>query len=137
MCLISNSLVLLISDAKIAFDAFRNGMTATVFSKTVITVNPGENAPHLTKTPKTSAQHQHKSISSILMFANASLTALTDTREASQLFSYVKQAAESGALDLDERAEDVTGGCHDKFQCNDAVTCEMSWYLSWFSLWPY
>lgn len=59
-----------------------------------------------------------KSISSILLFANSSLTALTDTREASQLFSYVKQAAESGALDLDERAEDVTGGCRDEFQCN-------------------
>lgn len=36
--------MLLISDAKIAFDAFRNGMAATVFSKTVITVNPGEEA---------------------------------------------------------------------------------------------
>ncbi|XP_075890801.1 meiosis-specific with OB domain-containing protein isoform X2 [Nelusetta ayraudi] len=69
--LIPRESVLLISDAKIAFDAFRNGMAATVFSKTVITVNP-------------------------------------DTREASQLFSYVKEAAESGALDLDERAEDGT-----------------------------
>lgn len=44
--LISNFTVLLISDAKIAFDAFRNGMAATVFAKTVITVNPGEKAPH-------------------------------------------------------------------------------------------
>lgn len=70
------------------------------------------------------------------MFANVSLAAPTDTREASQLFSYVKQAAESGALDLDERAEDVTGGCHDEFQCDDVVTCKMSWHLIWFSFQP-
>lgn len=139
-CLMSNSLVLLISDAKIAFDAFRNGMAATVFSKTVITVNPGGKAPHI-KPKHLMSTHQiqgrcvrivhcDKSISSILMFANASVAALTDTKEASQLFSYVKQAVESGALDLDERAEDLTGGCHDKFKCSDVVTCEMSCYLS-------
>lgn len=34
--------VLFIADAKISFDSFRNGMTATVNSKTVITVNPGK-----------------------------------------------------------------------------------------------
>ncbi|TWW81514.1 Target of rapamycin complex subunit lst8 [Takifugu flavidus] len=32
--------VLFIADAKIGFDSFRNGMTATVNSKTIITVNP-------------------------------------------------------------------------------------------------
>lgn len=49
------------------------------------------------------------------MFANGSPAALVDTREASQLFSYVKQAVESGDLDMGERAEDVTGGCHGGF----------------------
>lgn len=36
------SKVLFIADAKIGFDSFRNCMTATVNSKTIITVNPGE-----------------------------------------------------------------------------------------------
>lgn len=62
--------VLFIADAKISFDSFRNGMAATVNSKTIITVNP-------------------------------------DTREASLLFSYAKEVAESGALDQDEKPEDV------------------------------
>ncbi|XP_071319102.1 meiosis-specific with OB domain-containing protein isoform X2 [Trachinotus anak] len=62
--------VLFIADAKISFDSFRNGMAATVNSKTIITVNP-------------------------------------DTREASLLFSYAKQVSESGALDQDEKPEDV------------------------------
>ena len=35
---------------------------------------------------------------------------LSDTREASLLFSYAKEAAESGALDQDEKPEDVPGG---------------------------
>lgn len=34
--------VLFIADAKISFDSFRNGMAATVNSKTIITVNPGK-----------------------------------------------------------------------------------------------
>lgn len=34
--------VLFIADAKISFDSFRNGMVATVTSKTIITINPGE-----------------------------------------------------------------------------------------------
>ncbi|XP_060951515.1 meiosis-specific with OB domain-containing protein [Limanda limanda] len=62
--------VLFIADAKISFDSFRSGMTASVNSKTIITVNP-------------------------------------DTREASLLFSYAKQVSESGALDQDEKPEDV------------------------------
>lgn len=62
--------VLFIADAKISFDSFRDGMTATVNSKTIITVNP-------------------------------------DTREASLLFSYAKEVSESGALDEDEKPEDV------------------------------
>uniref|UniRef100_A0A3Q3GPT9 Meiosis specific with OB-fold n=1 Tax=Labrus bergylta TaxID=56723 RepID=A0A3Q3GPT9_9LABR len=62
--------VLFIADAKISFDSFRNGMTATVNSKTIITVNP-------------------------------------DTREASLLFSYAKEVSDSGALDQDEKPEDV------------------------------
>lgn len=117
--LISNFIVLLISDAKIAFDAFRNGMAATVFSKTVITVNPGEKALHTTA-------------HSVSMVANGSLVALTDTREASQLFSYVKQAAESGALDLDERAEDVTGGCHNVYISKQSETCNFYLYSKRF-----
>lgn len=36
--------VLFIADAKISFDSFRNGMVATVNSKTIITANPGETA---------------------------------------------------------------------------------------------
>ncbi|XP_034562989.1 meiosis-specific with OB domain-containing protein isoform X2 [Notolabrus celidotus] len=68
--LIPKETVLFVTDAKISFDSFRNGMTATVNSKTIITVNP-------------------------------------DTREASLLFSYAKEAAESGALDQDEKPEDV------------------------------
>lgn len=36
------SKVLFIADAKIGFDSFRNCMTATVNSKTIITINPGE-----------------------------------------------------------------------------------------------
>ncbi|XP_029312372.1 meiosis-specific with OB domain-containing protein isoform X2 [Cottoperca gobio] len=68
--LIPKETVLFIADAKISFDSFRNGMTATVNSKTIITVNP-------------------------------------DTREASLLFSYAKEASESGALDQDEKPEDV------------------------------
>lgn len=35
---------------------------------------------------------------------------LSDTREASLLFSYAKEVSESGALDQDENSEDVTGG---------------------------
>lgn len=35
---------------------------------------------------------------------------LADTREASLLFSYAKEVSESGALDQDEKPEDVTGG---------------------------
>lgn len=66
-----------------------------------------------------------------MLFANASLAALTDTREASQLFSYAKEAAESGALDLDERAEDGTGGCHEEFHCCDGSHSSHS-----FSLFP-
>nr|XP_046233901.1 meiosis-specific with OB domain-containing protein isoform X1 [Scatophagus argus]XP_046233902.1 meiosis-specific with OB domain-containing protein isoform X1 [Scatophagus argus]XP_046233903.1 meiosis-specific with OB domain-containing protein isoform X1 [Scatophagus argus]XP_046233904.1 meiosis-specific with OB domain-containing protein isoform X1 [Scatophagus argus] len=69
--LIPKETVLFIADAKISFDSFRNGMTATVNSKTIITVNP-------------------------------------DTREASVLFSYAKEASESGALDQDEKSEDET-----------------------------
>jgi len=42
--------VLFIADAKISFDSFRDGMTATVNSKTIITVNPG----------KISQQRKHK-----------------------------------------------------------------------------
>ncbi|KAM8836243.1 meiosis-specific with OB domain-containing protein isoform 2-T3 [Spinachia spinachia] len=38
--LIPRETVLFISDAKISFDSFRSGMTATVNSKTIITVNP-------------------------------------------------------------------------------------------------
>uniref|UniRef100_A0A673ANC2 Methionine sulfoxide reductase B1b n=1 Tax=Sphaeramia orbicularis TaxID=375764 RepID=A0A673ANC2_9TELE len=38
--LIPKETVLFIADAKINFDSFRNGMTATVNSKTIITVNP-------------------------------------------------------------------------------------------------
>ncbi|XP_038592323.1 meiosis-specific with OB domain-containing protein [Micropterus salmoides] len=68
--LIPKETVLFIADAKISFDSFRNGMAATVNSKTIITVNP-------------------------------------DTREASLLFSYAKEVAESGALDQDEKPEDV------------------------------
>ncbi|XP_054455266.1 meiosis-specific with OB domain-containing protein isoform X2 [Anoplopoma fimbria] len=62
--------VLFIADAKISFDSFRSGMTASVNSKTIITVNP-------------------------------------DTREASLLFSYAKEVSESGALDQDEKPEDM------------------------------
>ncbi|XP_031147193.1 meiosis-specific with OB domain-containing protein [Sander lucioperca] len=68
--LIPKETVLFIADAKISFDSFRNGMTASVNSKTIITVNP-------------------------------------DTREASLLFSYAKEASESGALDHDEKPEDM------------------------------
>ncbi|KAM7371060.1 hypothetical protein PAMP_010558 [Pampus punctatissimus] len=68
--LIPKETVLFIADAKISFDSFRNGMTATVNSKTVITVNP-------------------------------------DTREASLLFSYAKEVSESGAMDQDDKAEDM------------------------------
>ncbi|XP_035515439.1 meiosis-specific with OB domain-containing protein [Morone saxatilis] len=38
--LIPKEAVLFIADAKISFDSFRNGMAATVNSKTIITVNP-------------------------------------------------------------------------------------------------
>ncbi|XP_034562990.1 meiosis-specific with OB domain-containing protein isoform X3 [Notolabrus celidotus] len=38
--LIPKETVLFVTDAKISFDSFRNGMTATVNSKTIITVNP-------------------------------------------------------------------------------------------------
>ncbi|KAF1374120.1 hypothetical protein PFLUV_G00245960 [Perca fluviatilis] len=68
--LIPKETVLFIADAKISFDSFRNGMTASVNSKTIITVNP-------------------------------------DTREASLLFSYAKEASESGVLDQDEKPEDM------------------------------
>lgn len=34
--------VLFVADAKISYDSFRNGMAATVNSKTIITVNPGK-----------------------------------------------------------------------------------------------
>lgn len=34
--------VFFIADAKMSFDSFRNCMTATINSKTIITVNPGE-----------------------------------------------------------------------------------------------
>uniref|UniRef100_A0A3Q3LGY0 Meiosis specific with OB-fold n=1 Tax=Mastacembelus armatus TaxID=205130 RepID=A0A3Q3LGY0_9TELE len=69
--LIPRETVLFIADVKISFDSFRNGMAATVNSKTIITVNP-------------------------------------DTREASMLFSYAREVAESGALDQDEKAEDMS-----------------------------
>lgn len=36
------SKVFFIADAKISFDSFRNCMTATINSKTIITVDPGE-----------------------------------------------------------------------------------------------
>ncbi|XP_068439712.1 meiosis-specific with OB domain-containing protein [Clinocottus analis] len=68
--MIPKETVLFIADAKISFDSFRDGMTASVNSKTIITVNP-------------------------------------DTREASLLFSYAKEVSESGALDQDEKPEDV------------------------------
>ncbi|KAM9837988.1 meiosis-specific with OB domain-containing protein [Aulostomus maculatus] len=68
--LIPTGTVLFIADAKIGYDSFRNGMTATVNSKTIITVNP-------------------------------------DTREASLLSRYAKEAFESGALEQDEKPEDV------------------------------
>ncbi|XP_054455267.1 meiosis-specific with OB domain-containing protein isoform X3 [Anoplopoma fimbria] len=68
--LIPKETVLFIADAKISFDSFRSGMTASVNSKTIITVNP-------------------------------------DTREASLLFSYAKEVSESGALDQDEKPEDM------------------------------
>ena len=36
------STVFFIADAKISFDSFQNCMTATINSKTIITVNPGK-----------------------------------------------------------------------------------------------
>ncbi|KAM3859844.1 meiosis-specific with OB domain-containing protein [Diretmus argenteus] len=69
--LIPKETVLFIADAKIGFDNFHSSMTATVNSKTIITVNP-------------------------------------DTKEASLLYSYTKEVSESGALDEDERVEDVS-----------------------------
>ncbi|XP_041672213.1 meiosis-specific with OB domain-containing protein isoform X2 [Cheilinus undulatus] len=68
--LIPKETVLFIADAKISFDSFRKGMTATANLKTIITVNP-------------------------------------DTREASLLYSYAKEVSESGALDQDEKPEDM------------------------------
>ncbi|KAM9425883.1 meiosis-specific with OB domain-containing protein [Pholidichthys leucotaenia] len=62
--------VLFIADAKVSFDSFRSSMTATVNSKSIVTVNP-------------------------------------DTKEASLLFSYVKEMSQTGALDQDETLEDL------------------------------
>lgn len=39
---LSLSEVLFVSDARVGFDSFRNCMAATVNSKTIVTVNPGE-----------------------------------------------------------------------------------------------
>uniref|UniRef100_A0A8C6U215 Methionine sulfoxide reductase B1b n=1 Tax=Neogobius melanostomus TaxID=47308 RepID=A0A8C6U215_9GOBI len=73
--------VLFIADVRINFDTFRNGMTATVNSKTIITVNP-------------------------------------DTREASLLFNYVKEAAETGVLEEEEKPEDMPGSITDVYTVN-------------------
>lgn len=130
--------VLFIADAKISFDSFRSGMAATVNSKTIITVNPGKTLQlvaftliaHLhkkktqtlfreTKPSDFGVQRRGKKHSSscccveylkrgIHVKVNHNL--LSDTREASLLFSYAKQVSESGALDLDEKPEDVPGG---------------------------
>ncbi|XP_077407881.1 meiosis-specific with OB domain-containing protein [Vanacampus margaritifer] len=62
--------VIFIADTKINFDRFRNGMTATVNAKTIITVNP-------------------------------------DTREAGLLCRYAAEMLQSGALDQDDKPEDV------------------------------
>ncbi|XP_077357732.1 meiosis-specific with OB domain-containing protein [Festucalex cinctus] len=62
--------VIFVADTKINFDSFRNGMTATVNSKTIITVNP-------------------------------------DTREAGLLCRYANEMLQSGALDQDDKQENV------------------------------
>lgn len=128
--LISNRLlfkVLFIADARIVFDTFRNSMAATVFSKTVITVNPGEKAQNndlthnLLCSKKDNVKWSRqcdKSITfpwGVLPFCRLLTPAFhSDTREASLLFRHVRELSESGALDLDEKPEDVTGGLHEK-----------------------
>uniref|UniRef100_A0A3Q2XB08 Meiosis specific with OB-fold n=1 Tax=Hippocampus comes TaxID=109280 RepID=A0A3Q2XB08_HIPCM len=62
-------LIIFVADTKINFDSFRNGMTAAVNSKTIITVNP--------------------------------------TQEAGLLCRYATEMLESGALEQDDKAEDV------------------------------
>ncbi|XP_025909855.1 meiosis-specific with OB domain-containing protein [Nothoprocta perdicaria] len=65
--------VIFASDVRINFDKFRNCMTATVISKTIITTNP-------------------------------------DTAEANILFSFLKETAQSGALDnkMEEQSKEFT-----------------------------
>lgn len=128
--LISNCLlfkVLFIADARIVFDNFRKSMAATVFSKTVITVNPGEKAQNnyqkhnllCSKKENVKWSRQCDKIITfpwgVLPFCRL-LTPVfhSDTREASLLFRHVKELSESGALDLDEKREDVTGGLHER-----------------------
>ncbi|XP_019712559.1 meiosis-specific with OB domain-containing protein [Hippocampus comes] len=67
---VSKGTVIFVADTKINFDSFRNGMTAAVNSKTIITVNP-------------------------------------DTQEAGLLCRYATEMLESGALEQDDKAEDV------------------------------
>lgn len=76
---------------------------ATVNSKSVITVNPG----------KRSEQRLQKQRGLSFQCARRRLLIsrdlFSDTREASLLFSYVKEVSESGALDQDEAPEDLPG----------------------------
>lgn len=67
--------VLFIADAKISFDSFRNGMTASVNSKTIITVNPG----------KISQRHLHKH--SLSYNCNWPKTSLVETNQAAMVYS--------------------------------------------------
>uniref|UniRef100_A0A8C3NB17 MEIOB-like N-terminal domain-containing protein n=1 Tax=Geospiza parvula TaxID=87175 RepID=A0A8C3NB17_GEOPR len=67
--------VIFASDVRINFDKFRNCMTATVISKTIITTNPGKSCP---------------SISLLLVIILES--------EANVLFSFIKESAQAGAV---------------------------------------
>lgn len=119
--------VLFIADTKISFDSFRNGMAATVNSKTIITVNPGKTSQknrswhkyyYIVQSVKKQPTSSHvaycvqkKPSSSCCASRTLSVNhnLLSDTREGSLLFSYAKEVSESGALDQDEKPEDVTG----------------------------
>lgn len=120
--------VLFIADAKISFDSFRNGMSATVNSKTIITVNPGK-IFSLTCDTKTRLKSYFETQTSqrwrtVYEKIESSCCASrifsvrktfqshhfsSETREASLLFSYAKEVSESGALEQDEKPEDIPG----------------------------
>uniref|UniRef100_A0A3Q0QZ40 Meiosis specific with OB-fold n=1 Tax=Amphilophus citrinellus TaxID=61819 RepID=A0A3Q0QZ40_AMPCI len=117
--LIPRETVLFIADAKISFDSFRSGMTATVNSKSIITVNPDTREASLlfsyAKEVSESGALDQDEIVDVLLFSPA-VESITDVYTVSQLKQKAQENPEAffgitysfiSKLDLDSSVSKV------------------------------